>query len=213
MEEVAGTQWVGCVHVVVVALVLMMERAYSKIAKHVRLVTMKNRAIRYFLTFTIFVLTIPVVSAHGEAESSSLLTKMQIFLISISISTIVFLVFRAKFPMKLSVFTPSIFSMALLSGLVHILLGITDRILLLGGVGMLAIIASPMLIKFNDTREKVARFSLGALSLLMFIAYFVSNHDIHYVLEDYLGIVAKISEIGVVIGLVKNRKITGTEEE
>ena len=78
---------------------------------------------------------------------------------------------------------------------------------------MLAIIASPMLIKFNDARERVARFSLGGLSLLMFIAYFVSNHDIHYVLEDYLGIVAKISEIGVIIALVKLRKIAGTEEE
>ena len=213
MEEVAGTQWVGCVHVVVVALVLMMESGLSKIAKHVRVFTMKNRAMRYFFTMTIFVLTIPVVSAHGEVESSPILTNMQIFLISVSISTIVFLAFRAKFPMKLSVFTPSIFSLALLSGLVHILLGITYRILLLGGAGMLAIISSPLFIKFNDEREGVARFSLGALSLLMFIAYFVSNHDIHYVLEDYLGIVAKISEIGVVIGLVKNRKITGTEEE
>lgn len=174
---------------------------------------MMNRAIRYFLTLTIFVLTIPVVSAHGEAESSSTLTNMQIFLISVTVSTTVFLVLRTKFPKKLSVFTPTIFSLALLSGLVHILLGITDRILLLGGAGMLTIIASPMLIKFNDTRERVARFSLGGLSLLMFVAYFVSNHDIHYVLEDYLGIVAKISEIGVIIGLFKNRKIAGAGEE
>ena len=162
---------------------------------------------------TIFVLSIPVVSAHGDAESSSILTNIQIFLISVSISAVVFLVLRTKFPKKLSVFTPSIFSLALLSGLVHILLGITDQILLLGGVGVLAIIASPMLIKFNDARERIARFSLAGLSLLMFIAYFVSNHDIHYVLEDYLGIVTKISEIGVIIGLVKLRKIAGTEEE
>ena len=191
----------------------MKESGLSKIAKHVRVVTMMNRAIRYFLTLTIFVLTIPVVSAHGEAESSSTLTNMQIFLISVTVSTTVFLVLRTKFPKKLSVFTPTIFSLALLSGLVHILLGITDRILLLGGAGMLTIIASPMLIKFNDTRERVARFSLGGLSLLMFVAYFVSNHDIHYVLEDYLGIVAKISEIGVIIGLFRNRKIAGAGEE
>ena len=191
----------------------MKESGLSKIAKHVRVVTMMNRAIRYFLTLTIFVLTIPVVSAHGEAESSSILTNMQIFLISVTVSTTVFLALRTKFPKKLSVFTPTIFSLALLSGLVHILLGITDRILLLGGAGMLTIIASPMLIKFNDTRERVARFSLGGLSLLMFVAYFVSNHDIHYVLEDYLGIVAKISEIGVIIGLFKNRKIAGAGEE
>ena len=109
----------------------MKESGLSKIAKHVRVVTMMNRAIRYFLTLTIFVLTIPVVSAHGEAESSSTLTNMQIFLISVTVSTTVFLVLRTKFPKKLSVFTPTIFSLALLSGLVHILLGITDRILLL----------------------------------------------------------------------------------
>lgn len=209
----AGTRLVGCVHVVVVALVLMKEIGLSKVAKHARVVRMKNRAMRNFLTMTIFVLSIPVVSAHGDAESSSILTNIQIFLISVSISAVVFLVLRTKFPKKLSVFTPSIFSLALLSGLVHILLGITDQILLLGGVGVLAIIASPMLIKFNDARERIARFSLGGLSLLMFIAYFVSNHDIHYVLEDYLGIVTKISEIGVIIGLVKLRKIAGTEEE
>ena len=197
----------------VVALVLMKESGLFKIAKHVRVVRMKNRVMRYFFTMTIFVLTIPVVSAHGDAESSSILTNMQIFLISVSVSTVVFMVLRAKFSSKVPVFPPSVLSLALLSGLVHILLGITDRILLVGGVGMLAIIASPMLIKFNDARERIARFSLGGLSLLMFIAYFVSNHDIHYVLEDYLGIVAKISEIGVIIGLVKNRKIAGAEEE
>ena len=167
----AGIRLVGCVHVVVVALVLMKESGLSKVAKHARVVRMKNRAMRYFLTMTIFVLSIPVVSAHGDAESSSILTNMQIFLISVSISAVVFLVLRANFPKKLSVFTPSIFSLALLSGLVHILLGITDRILLLGGVGVLAIIASPMLIKFNDARERIARFSLGGLSLLMFNRY------------------------------------------
>ena len=78
---------------------------------------------------------------------------------------------------------------------------------------MLAIIASPMLVKMNDTRERIAQFSLGALSLFMFIAYFVSNHDIHYILEDYLGITAKISEVGLIIGLIKNRKSIHSEEE
>lgn len=174
---------------------------------------MKNRVMRYLFTLTIVTLTIPVVSAHGDAKNPSILTNMHVFLISVSVSTVVFMILRAKFSRNLPVFSPSVFSLALLSGLVHILLGITDRILLVGGVGMLAILASPMLIRFNDARERIARFSLGGLSLLMFIAYFVSNHDIHYVLEDYLGIFAKISEIGVIIGLVKLRKIKGTEEE
>ena len=80
----AGIRLVGCVHVVVVALVLMKESGLSKVAKHARVVRMKNRAMRYFLTMTIFVLSIPVVSAHGDAESSSILTNMQIFLISVT---------------------------------------------------------------------------------------------------------------------------------
>ena len=47
----------------------------------------------------------------------------------------------------------------------------------------------------------------------MFIAYFVSNHDIHSLLEDYLGITTKISEIGVVISLFNSGKKTHPEDE
>ena len=174
---------------------------------------MKNNAMIYFFTLTIFILNIPIASAHGDANNTSLLTNMQILLISISISVTTFFILRKKFPEKLSVFTPSIFSLALLSSIVHILLGINDEILLLGGAGMLTIILSPMLIELNDTRENIAKISLGTLSLLIFVAYFVTNHDIHYIAEDYLGIVSKVSEIGVIVGLVTNRKISGSEEE
>lgn len=174
---------------------------------------MKNRVLGYLFTLVVYILCIPIVSAHGEAESSPLLTNIQIFLISVSISLVVFFVFRSNNPKKLSAFKPRIFSLALLSGLVHILLGITDRILLLGGVGVLVILASPMLVKMNDTREQIAHYSLGILSLVMFIAYFVSNHDIHSILEDYLGLTAKISEIGVMVGLVQHRRSASIQDE
>ena len=173
---------------------------------------MKNRVIIYLFALTFFVHSASVASAHGEAEASPVLSNIQILLISVSISVVVFLILRTKYSEKLSVFTPTIFSLALFTGLVHVLLGINDRILLLGGSGVLAIIASPALVKMNDTRERIAQFSLGALSLFMFIAYFISNHDIHYILEDYLGITAKISEIGLIIGLIKNRKSIHAEK-
>jgi hypothetical protein len=47
----------------------------------------------------------------------------------------------------------------------------------------------------------------------MFFAYFVSNHDIHAILEDYIGITTKISEIGVIIGLLIHGKKSHNEEE
>jgi hypothetical protein len=47
----------------------------------------------------------------------------------------------------------------------------------------------------------------------MFIAYFVSNHDIHSLLEDYLGLTAKISEIGVMVGLVQHRRSASIQDE
>nr|AIE95563.1 hypothetical protein [uncultured marine group II/III euryarchaeote AD1000_68_A10] len=173
---------------------------------------MKNRVMISLFALTFFVHSASVASAHGEAEASPVLSNIQILLTSVSISVVVFLILRTKYSEKLSVFTPSIFSLALFTGLVHVLLGINDRILLLGGSGVLAIIASPALVKMNDTRERIAQFSLGALSLFMFIAYFISNHDIHYILEDYLGITAKISEIGLIIGLIKNRKSIHAEK-
>ncbi|MGB1585175.1 MAG: hypothetical protein ACPHBS_05115 [Candidatus Thalassarchaeaceae archaeon] len=164
---------------------------------------MNYQVMKYFFPFVMVVLFFPIVSAHGEAENTQLLSNLQIFFISVSVSLVVFLIINSKFSNKISIFTPSIFSLALLSGIVHILLGMNDRILLLGGLGMMAIIVSPVFIEMNNIRKKYARLSLMSLSLLMFIAYFISNHDIHYVLEDYLGITAKISEIGVIIGLIK----------
>jgi uncharacterized membrane protein YphA (DoxX/SURF4 family) len=60
---------------------------------------------------------------------------------------------------------------------------------------------------------KLARISLVVLSITMFFAYFVSNHDIHAILEDYIGITTKISEIGVIIGLLIHGKKSHNEEE
>jgi hypothetical protein len=96
---------------------------------------------------------------------------------------------------------------------VHVLLGLNDGILLLGGCGVLSIVFAPVLFSFSDSKMKLARISLAALSIIMFFAYFVSNHDIHAILEDYLGITTKISEIGILIGLLIHGKKSQNEEQ
>jgi uncharacterized membrane protein YphA (DoxX/SURF4 family) len=77
----------------------------------------------------------------------------------------------------------------------------------------LGIIAVPIFFSLNEQMRRGARISLAVLSIFMFIAYFVSNHDVNSLLGDYLGITTKISEIGVVISLFYSGKKTHSEEE
>jgi len=62
---------------------------------------------------------------------------------------------------------------------------------------------APFMTEIARSREKLLQPALALLALTMFIAYFVSNHDLHYIAEDYLGLTTKLSEIGI-IGLVIN---------
>ena len=64
-----------------------------------------------------------------------------------------------------------------------------------------------MFLTLNDQKTKLVRLSLMILVLVMFVAYFVSNHDIHYILEDYLGIITKITELGILALLFRNFRI------
>ena len=47
---------------------------------------------------------------------------------------------------------------------------------------------------------------LGLIVVTMF-AYFVSNHDLHYIIEDYLGITTKLVEVGIIAALSRIIKI------
>ena len=124
-----------------------------------------------------------------------------------------FLLTATKYAEKMTAFSAYTFSFALFTGFVHVLLGLNDGILLLGGCGVLSIVFAPVLFTFNDSKMKLARISLAVLSIIMFFAYFVSNHDIHAILEDYLGLTTKISEIGILIGLFIHGKKSHNEEE
>ena len=109
-------------------------------------------------------------------------------------------------------FTPAVFSFAVFTGMVHVLLGINDRILLIGGVSVLAILFLSISSWMDQKKTKISRLALGGVTITMFIGYFVSNHDLHYVLEDYLGITTKLSEIALLTGIYKTQ-VTPNKEK
>ena len=90
------------------------------------------------------------------------------------------------------------------SGLVHILVGLKNELLLVGGIGVLAILVAPLISDSTKSYDKILQGMLGTVISIMFVAYFVSNHDLHYIMEDYLGITTKLAELGVIFLLLKN---------
>ena len=155
-----------------------------------------------FLVSTI----LPTVAAHGGEEEPATLSNSQVLIIA-SIATILVYFLVSKFlASRQAVFPSSVISLASFTGLVHILLGIEDSTLLLGGIGVMGLIAIPMVIKLDEQKGKLVSYSLILLTGVMFVAYFVSNHDPHYILEDYLGIVTKLFEISVIVVLAREMR-------
>ena len=155
-----------------------------------------------FLVSTI----LPTVAAHGGEEEPATLSNSQVLIIASLGAILVYFLFNKFLASRQAVFPSSVVSLASFSGLVHILLGLEDSTLLLGGVGVMGLIAIPMVIKLDEQKGKLVSYSLILLIGVMFVAYFVSNHDLHYILEDYLGIVTKLIEISVVVVLVREMR-------
>jgi len=174
---------------------------------------MRTQGFSYLLTLTVIILFTTIASAHGDEESSARFSNLEILFIALTLSLIGFLLTATKYAQKMTVFSAYTFSFALYTGSVHVFLGLNNGILLLGGCGVLSILSASLLFTFDDLKMKLARISLAALSITMFFAYFVSNHDIHAILEDYLGITTKISEIGVIICLLIHGKKSHNEDE
>ncbi|MEC7254774.1 MAG: hypothetical protein VXV89_07385 [Candidatus Thermoplasmatota archaeon] len=169
------------------------------------------RGTRVLVMATSLVFLLPFVSAHGD-EASSGLANYQVLGIAMATAVLAFPLFSSKFYTDNSVFTPAVFSFAVFTGMVHVLLGINDRILLIGGVSVMAILLLSVSSWMDEKKTKISRLALGGVTITMFIGYFVSNHDLHYVLEDYLGITTKLSEIALLIGIYKSQ-VTPNKEK
>ena len=155
-----------------------------------------------FLVSTI----LPTAAAHGGEQEPVILSNSQVLIIASLAAILVYFLVSKFLASRQSVFPSSVISLASFTGLVHILLGIEDSTLLLGGIGVMGLITIPMVIKLDEEKGKLVSYSLILLIGVMFVAYFVSNHDLHYILEDYLGIITKLIEISVIVLLAREMR-------
>ena len=146
---------------------------------------------------------LPTVAAHGGEEEPATLSNSQVLIIASLTAILVYFLVNKFLASRQAVFPSSVISLASFTGLVHILLGLEDSTLLLGGIGVMGLIAIPMVIKLDEQKGKLVSYSLILLIGVMFVAYFVSNHDLHYISEDYLGIITKLIEITAIVVLLR----------
>ena len=159
------------------------------------------------LGFSVFVIlaSLQSASAHGGEDSEGL-SNLQIMLISLAICAVFYFLFRKLSDSESNANNGLLLTLVVYTGTVHILLGINDMIFLIGGLGIIAIATAPFVTEIARSRERLLQPALALSALTMFIAYFVSNHDFHYIAEDYLGLTTKLSEIGIIGLVLKNQK-------
>ena len=174
---------------------------------------MNNHAKRIFVLTLLFSISFAqIASAHGGKESSGL-SNIQVLIISGASSTVFFILFVVVKKYEAIVARSNLYSLVLFTAFVHILLGVEDPLLIAGGVGVLSATFMPILFNFSKQINQLADLALGLIVLSMLIGYFVSNHDLHLILEDFLGIITKLVELGILVLLVKQYVFTHREEQ
>ena len=155
---------------------------------------------------------VQIASAHGGEESPGL-SNIQVLIISGALSLVFFLLFAVVKKYDVIVARSSLYSLVLFTSTVHILLGLDDSLLIIGGVGALSVTFFPLVSNFSKRFYQIADFALALTVLSMLIGYFVYNHDLHYILEDYLGIITKLVELSILFILAKQHIFIGRKTE
>lgn len=145
------------------------------------------------------------VTAHG-GEPTDGLTNLQITLISIGLSGASYFVIPKLWNLESNTQRKIILSAVVYTGAVHVMLGLQDIIFMIGGIGIIGLGFAPLVLNFAKTNEGLFQIGLCINAAIMFVGYFVSNHDIHYLMEDYLGITTKLAEITILALVYKQRK-------
>ena len=143
------------------------------------------------------------VSAHGGGSTTGLepsITTGQTLLISLVGGVAAFQLTTAIITVRSEMLSPLMVGLAAYTGIMHLLLGMEDSLLLLGGFGVLGLLAVLTFFELPPQRERLAVLALCVVVVCMFVGYFLNNHGAHMVLEDRLGLTAKISEL-LVLGL------------
>ncbi|MEC7098640.1 MAG: hypothetical protein VXW74_04250, partial [Candidatus Thermoplasmatota archaeon] len=130
-----------------------------------------------------------------------------------AVSSLTFLYVWLKWSESNLLYPPHVIGFALYSGVVHVLLGLQDSLLLLGGLGVFGLLAAPVVIEFEGSKATLARAGLAVLLAGMFVAYFASSHGGSF-LQDTIGLTTKAAEVGAIVSLLMlSRTKTLSEEE
>ena len=160
-----------------------------------------------YLLATIFtgLLFLENAAAHG-GEPTEGLSNLQITLSSLGLSVASFFTIPKLWELESNFSRKIMLSSVTYTGAVHIMLGLKDPIFMIGGIGIICLGFAPLIVEFAKSNEKLFQIGLCINAAIMLVGYFVSNHDLHYLLEDYLGITTKLAEITILTLVYKLRK-------
>jgi len=155
----------------------------------------------YCSSLVVLVLAMPVVQAHGGNEAT--VSNPMVLFISITSSVFAWAAGSEWLTKNSSIGSPLVFCLAIFSGTVHILLGLDDLILMVGGIGVIGILMASLIPTLKRFKVQL-KLGLGFVVSMTIIGYFVTNHDLHYISEDYLGIITKLAELGLLQQVLTN---------
>ncbi len=160
---------------------------------------MKRWSVLFILSFLFFVQS---ASAHGGEDKEGL-SNLQIMLISLAACLVIYLISEKIFTIDIESNNKIFLSLVTYTGTVHVLLGVNDFLLLFGGISVLLIAVVANATNIGRENYGLLQIIMGVAIVSMFVAYFVSNHDLHYIAEDFLGITTKLAELGVIALIIR----------
>lgn len=151
---------------------------------------------KWALILLILVGALSTTSAHGGEDNlqQEQISSNQVLLISGIGALVLWQTTSVLVGVRADGFSPVMVALAGYSGLVHLLLGLQDTLLLTGGIGLMIGLVALIMLDLGEQRHRLIQLAMGAGVLIMFIGYFASNHDLHAFFEDRLGMTTKIAE-------------------
>ena len=187
--------------------------------------------LRWVLLVSVALMLLPFASAHGvdqpdedeaneeqpgmdddHAETADGLDHTTVMAIAYAASSLTFLFVWLKSSGSNMVFPPHVIGFAKYSGLVHVLLGLHDPLLLLGGLGVFGLLAAPVVMKLEGSKATFARVGMVVLLASMFVAYFASSHGGSF-LEDTIGLTTKAAEVLAIASILLIARTKPVPEE
>ena len=174
---------------------------------------------------------LPFASAHGvdkpdedeeneeqagmdddHADSTDGLDHTTVMAIAYAASSLTFLFVWLKWSESNMVYPPHVVGFALYSGVVHVLMGLEDSLLLLGGLGVFGLLAAPVVMKIEVSKAIFARVGMALLLAGMFVAYFASSHGGSF-FQDTIGLTTKAAEVLAIASLLLLARSKALHEE